>query len=85
MSRIYLVQNSGFDGADGYSFALLQGGHPLVLVSFADYVEREQETILKPHEALGRRRLIRRATKTAKKRTSRHLKPQGTDHDHPEP
>lgn len=78
MSRIYLVQNSGFDGADGYSFALIQAEHPLLLVSFADYVAKNQATILKPHEASGRRRLIKRPTRSAKKRTSRHLQQKGT-------
>lgn len=48
MSRIYLVQSAGsLDGADGYSYGLLHGGQPWLLVSFVDYMGGERRTIHK--------------------------------------
>lgn len=51
MSRIYLVQSAGsLDGADGYSYGLLHGGQPWLLISFVDFMGSERQTIHKKSE-----------------------------------
>lgn len=43
MSIIYLVQSAtDLAGANGYSSGLLEAGHPKILVSFIDYMDRHQ-------------------------------------------
>lgn len=46
MSLIYLVQSAGdLHGANGYSAGLLEAGHPKILVSFIDYMDRDRPII----------------------------------------
>lgn len=46
MSRIYLVQSAGsLDGADGYSYGLLHGGQPWLLISFVEFMGTDKSTI----------------------------------------
>jgi len=41
--RIYCVQSAtDLDGANGYSNGLLEAGHPRILVSFLDYMDKHQ-------------------------------------------
>ncbi len=62
MSRIFLVQSAGsLDGADGYSYGLLHGGHKHLLISFVDFMNAKQATIHKrPADLMDRRPLSRR-------------------------
>lgn len=54
MSRIYLVQSAGsLDGADGYSYGLLHGGQPWLLISFVDYMGSPRQTIHKKDSLVG--------------------------------
>ena len=63
MSLIYLVQSGGsLDGADGYSYGLLNGEHHRLLVSFVDFMNSGRQTIHKKPTAINRRPLTRRAT-----------------------
>jgi hypothetical protein len=61
--NIYLVQSGGsLDGGDGYSYGLVKGGHPRLLVSFVDYMRTGQKTIHKNQgSTLNRRPLSKRA------------------------
>jgi hypothetical protein len=61
--RIYLVQSGGsLDGADGYSYGLLQAEHKRLLVSFVDYMRTSSQTIHKKEgAAINRRPLTKRA------------------------
>lgn len=60
---IFLVQSGGsLDGADGYSYGLLHGGHNRLLCSFVDFMDAKRSTIFpKPPAAMDRRTLSRRA------------------------
>lgn len=66
--KIYLVQSGGsLDGGDGYSYGLLHGGHPKLLVSFVDFMDSKAQTIFpKPPTAMDRRPLARRALEDMK-------------------
>ena len=43
MTTVYCVQSAtDLAGANGYSCGLLEAGHPKILVSFIDYMDRHQ-------------------------------------------
>lgn len=68
MSRIYLVQSGdSLDGGDGYSYGLVHGGHPYLLVSFVDYLSSGRQSIhKKPLDKVDRRPLSKRALEDLK-------------------
>lgn len=58
---IYCVQSAtDLHGANGYSSGLLEAGHPKLLVSFLDYMGKDQ-TIMKPKSKLSGRKVPKRA------------------------
>lgn len=69
MTRIYLVQSAtDLHGAGGYSAGLLEAGHPKLLVSFLDYMDRHQD-LIRPRSVLSGRKIPKRApTLNPKKR-----------------
>lgn len=69
MTIIYCVQSAtDLHGANGYSCGLLEAGHPKLLVSFLDYMGKDQ-TIMKPKSPLSDRKVPKRAkTLNVKKR-----------------
>lgn len=68
MSRIFLVQSGdSLDGGDGYSYGLVQGGHPWLLISFVDFLTSGRTTIhKKPIDQVDRRPLSKRALEDLK-------------------
>lgn len=61
MTIIYCVQSAtDLVGANGYSSGLLEAGHPKLLVSFIDYMDRHQ-TLMKPKGKLSGRKIPKRA------------------------
>lgn len=68
MSRIYLVQSGdSLDGADGYSYGLVNGGNTWVLISFVDFLTSGRSSIhKKPLDKVDRRPLSKRAREDLK-------------------
>ena len=64
MSLIYLVQSAtDLAGANGYSAGLLEAGHPKLLVSFIEYMDRHQN-IHKPKSVKIQARVTKPRAKT---------------------
>lgn len=69
MTIIYCVQSAtDLHGQNGYSSGLLEAGHPKLLVSFLDYMDKGHP-ILRPKSPLAGKRLSkpRKPTLNAKK------------------
>ena len=63
---IYLVTPvSGFDGNDGFSYALLEAQHKNLLCSFLPFIDQPGKK-LAPKTTNGRRRLMKRVLKEIK-------------------